>query len=46
MDVFRNAFEWLRPQLELDVHDDIWEKFGPFSCLLNVDEIENIDETW
>lgn len=45
-DVFRNAFEWLRPILELDAHNDIWEKFGPYSCLLNVDEVENIDSTW
>lgn len=43
MDVFRSAFEWLREILDIDVHVDIWEKFGPYSCLLNVDEIENID---
>jgi len=28
------------------MHSDIWEKLGPFSCQLNIDEVENIEETW
>ena len=46
MDVFPNAFEWLHEKLDIDVHTDIWEKFGPYSCLLNVDEVDNLEKTW
>jgi len=24
----------------------VWEKFGPYSCQLNIDEVDNIEETW
>ena len=24
----------------------MWTKFGPYSCLLNVDEVEDIEKTW
>jgi len=25
---------------------EIWEKFAPYSCLLNIDETENINQAW
>lgn len=25
---------------------EVWAKLGPYSCLLNIDEVENIDKTW
>jgi len=25
---------------------DVWTKFGPYSCTLNIDEVDNIEETW
>ena len=46
MTVFKNAFDWLSGKLELSPDLSIWEKFGPFSSQLDVDEAENIDETW
>ena len=24
----------------------MWEKFGPYSCQLNIDEVDDIDKTW
>ena len=24
----------------------LWEKLGPYSCQLNVDEVDDIDNTW
>ena len=24
----------------------MWEKFGPYSCLLNIDEVDDIEKTW
>lgn len=38
--------EYLLPKLDVKYDEAIWEKFGPISCTLNVDEAENIDETW
>jgi alanyl-tRNA synthetase len=32
--------------LNIDEGGPVWEKLGPYSCQLNVDEVENIDETW
>ena len=46
MDVFKHAFEWLSSQLEIEVNQAVWEKFGPLSCRLNIDEVEDIDKTW
>lgn len=46
MDTFKNALEFLSNKLNIKINNDIWEKFGPYSCRLNIDEVENIDETW
>jgi len=27
-------------------NDEVWEKFGPYSCTLNVDEVDNMDDAW
>lgn len=46
LDVFPHAFKWINQYINLDVNSDIWQKFGPLSCLLNVDEVEDLDATW
>ncbi len=46
MDTFKNAFEFLSEKLNIQINNEIWEKFGPYSCLLNIDEVDNIDDTW
>ena len=46
LDVFQNAFAWLSNKLGVSVNNEVWEKFGPLSCRLNIDEVDNIDETW
>eukprot|EP00331_Platyophrya_macrostoma_P016320 CAMPEP_0176475624 /NCGR_PEP_ID=MMETSP0127-20121128/43706_1 /TAXON_ID=938130 /ORGANISM="Platyophrya macrostoma, Strain WH" /LENGTH=971 /DNA_ID=CAMNT_0017871233 /DNA_START=95 /DNA_END=3010 /DNA_ORIENTATION=+ len=45
-DTFANVLKYLRSKLDVKVDENIWEKFGPYSCLLDVDESENIDKTW
>lgn len=30
----------------MDINTDVWEKFGPYSCLLNIDEIQDVDKTY
>ena len=46
MDTFANAYAYLTKQLKIEVNTAVWEKFGPYSCTLNIDEVEDIDKTW
>ena len=45
-DTFRNAMEFFKERTGVTVNEDVWLKFGPYSCTLNIDEVDNIDETW
>jgi len=46
MDTFAAAIDYFQPLINLDMNLEIWEKFGPYSCTLDIDEAENIDKTW
>lgn len=46
MVVFKNAFEYLSEKLQIVPDQGIWEKFGPYSSQLDVDEAEDINKTW
>ena len=46
VDTFKNALTFLTEKLGISIDNEIWEKFGPFSCRLNIDEVDNIDQTW
>jgi alanyl-tRNA synthetase len=46
VDTFRNAFTYVTGVLGIEVDNEVWKKFGPYSCLLNIDEVDNIDKTW
>jgi alanyl-tRNA synthetase len=46
VDTFKNALAFLTEKLGISIDNEIWEKFGPFSCRLNIDEVDNIDQTW
>jgi len=37
---------YLTTKLNINTDTEIWEKFGPYACLLNVDEVDDIDKTW
>ena len=45
-DTFRNALDFLKGKLSIEINNDIWAKFGPYSCLLNIDEVDDIEKTW
>lgn len=45
-DVFRNSLDFLKNKLGVAMNTEIWEKLGPYTCRLNIDEAENIDKTW
>jgi alanyl-tRNA synthetase len=46
MSTFKNAMEYLTKELEMKVDNDVWAKLGPLSCQLDVDECENLQQTW
>jgi alanyl-tRNA synthetase len=46
MDVFPDAFNFMIEKVGVETKTDIWEKYGPLSCLLNVDEVEDLGATW
>ena len=46
MDTFKHSFDYVIQKLNISLDSDIWEKFGPYSCLLNIDEVDDIEKTW
>lgn len=46
IDVFKHALPFLSQKLQIETQHEIWDKFGPYSSLLNTDETEDIDKTW
>lgn len=45
-DVFPRSLEFFLGKLDCGINNDIWAKYGPYSCLLNVDEVEDLAKTW
>ncbi len=46
LDVFPSAYKYFLEKTEMKVDNAIWEKFGPLSCLLNVDEVDDMPKMW
>jgi alanyl-tRNA synthetase len=46
VDVFPSALEFAQARLHLPIDDDVWQRFGPHSSLLNVDEVEDVNVIW
>jgi len=44
--VFKSARAYLLDELNIEYEKDIWEKVGPYTCNLNVDENDDVDATW
>lgn len=45
-DTFKNAMEYFQSKTGVVLNEEIWAKFGPYSCTLNIDEVEDIETTW
>jgi len=45
-DVFPEVLEFLQGRLGISFNSEIWTKYGPYACLLNIDECEDINATW
>lgn len=46
VDTFHAALERLQRATGIPYTNPMWEKFGPYSCRLNVDEVESMEDTW
>ena len=46
MDTFKHSFGVTASKLGINLNDEMWAKFGPYSCLLNIDEVDDIEKTW
>jgi len=46
MTVFRNALDFLVTKLGVEVNKEVWDKFGPHSSQLDVDENPDLEKTW
>lgn len=45
-DTFATGMAYMLSKLDLKVNSEIWEKFGPYSCTLNIDEVDDVDKAW
>lgn len=45
-DVFEESMKLFQSKVDLPIDNSIWEKMGPLSCLLNIDEVDDIEQTW
>lgn len=46
IDTFSKSYEFLNSKLEVPLQNKVWDALGPYSCKLDIDEIDNIDSTW
>ncbi len=45
-DTFAHALSVLQSKINVEVDEELWAKFGPYSCTLNIDEVDDIEESW
>jgi len=36
----------LQSKINVEIDEDLWSKFGPYSCTLNIDEVDDIEKEW
>ena len=45
-DTFANGYAYLLDALNIKPDEELWKKFGPYSCTLDIDETDDIDKAW
>ena len=45
-DTFQNAMNFFMERTGVEMNMDVWNRYGPYSCTLNIDEVDDIDQTW
>lgn len=46
IETFSSALEYLESKVKVERNSEIWKKFGPYSCMLDIDECVDIVKTW
>ena len=46
VDVFATAYKYLTELLSIEMNNEVWEKIGPYTCRLDVDEAEDLGKVW
>jgi alanyl-tRNA synthetase len=46
IDVFKDSLTFLLEKTGVPLNNEVWEKLGPYTCQLNIDEVEDIDKVW
>lgn len=46
VDVFPSAYKYMTDVLSIEMNDHVWNKVGPYTCRLDVDEAESIEKVW
>ena len=46
VDAFPRALAFLESRLHIPMTNDVIEKFGPYSCLLNMDEVDDVEQAY
>eukprot|EP00764_Aduncisulcus_paluster_P014824 gnl/Carplike_NY0171/905_a1243_882.p1 GENE.gnl/Carplike_NY0171/905_a1243_882~~gnl/Carplike_NY0171/905_a1243_882.p1 ORF type:complete len:1003 (-),score=360.05 gnl/Carplike_NY0171/905_a1243_882:93-3101(-) len=47
VDAFPTALKYFTDRVDgIECVNEMWQRFGEASCLLNIDEVDDIDETW
>jgi alanyl-tRNA synthetase len=45
-DTFAHALSVLNGKINVNIDAELWNKYGPYSCTLNIDEVDDIEKTW
>lgn len=45
-DTFKHAMEYFQAKTGVELNEEVWTKYGPYSCTLNIDEVADIEQTW
>lgn len=46
VETFPRSLEFLKGRLGMEINNAVWEKLGPYTSQLNIDEVDDIDKTW
>lgn len=45
-EIFPKSLAFVSEKLAVPLSSEVWEKLGPYSCLLNVDEVDDLAKVW
>lgn len=46
LDTFTRSLNYLKDSLEIDTENEIYKHFSPYSCMLDADEVSDLEVVW